>query len=103
MHASVSWRKRHPYVAVREVENSRSRGPITQWFALTPKLCAQFFNTLLGVETCRREIATRVRRVDAVAVRAVAAQLAVLAGDCCGHAAISAVLRISQPVAAALC
>jgi hypothetical protein len=50
MHASAFWRKRHSHAAVREVENSGSQVPPIERLVVTPKLCAQLFNVLLGVE-----------------------------------------------------
>jgi len=47
MHASASWRKRHPHAAVREVENSGSHVPAESAVRCYLEALCQLFNTLL--------------------------------------------------------
>src|SRR5215468_3268747 len=47
MHASASWRKRHPHAAVREVENSGSHVPVESTVRCYSEALCQLFNTLL--------------------------------------------------------
>jgi len=88
MHASASWRKRHPHAAVREVENSGSHVPAESAVRCYLEALCQLFNTLLDGDAGQDGLRANCGWRPLFSPAPAAAQPSAPAGHCGGRAAM---------------